>query len=150
MATKEEMISGITVARRNAKLSRRLTAPDIEWWEEIRDEEIKPELERAAEALSETGIGGKYERRNGGSGVALLAGGTYHLTFTHENGGIQVTSSEAHLNERWDDRKHVTTEAVGSKVMAFLVWIARVYPDAAETSIYDQRFKEGKPLLTTL
>jgi hypothetical protein len=133
MPFKDELIAAIGTARKEAKQRRRETLPDQEWWQAIRDEEIKPALEDAAGAASDTGIGGKIQNQNGGkSGLALLAGKpelNRHLTFTSVNGGLQVTSSEGGLDDLWTDRGHVTSDSIRAKIRDFLTLIAGDYAE---------------------
>jgi len=139
MTLKDQLVADIEAARIEAKRKRRATLPDHEWWEEVREAEIKPALDEAALAFRETQLGGNSETRNGGSGVALLAGHSeppiHYLAFTHVAGKIKVTSSEPSIDERWD-RKHATLEAVVSKIRDFARLIAaKIQPE----SVYERR-----------
>src|SRR5947199_3670755 len=107
---------------------RRETLPDVEWWQEIRDSEIEPILRQATEALNKACLGGKVERKNGGSGLMIVVVGNeddkFHLTFTHAAANtIKITSSETSLDETCDDRKHIIPENIINKVHSFLTLV---------------------------
>lgn len=139
MTLKDQLVADIEASRIEAKRKRRATLPDSEWWEEIREAEIKPALVEAVSAFGETKLGGNCEARNGVSGIALLAGHSeppiHHLTFTHVAGEIKVISSESNINDRWN-RKHATLEAVASKIRDFVKLVA---PKIEPESVYERR-----------
>lgn len=131
MTFRAELKAAVTTARAQAARRRLEGLPPGEWWAEIRDTAIKPALTDAAAILKEVGIGGNYQRLNGGSGMELRAGLSLDrvLTFTHVNDEIQVKSSGGDLDETWNDRSHVTRETVRKTVLAFLVLVASDYPE---------------------
>ena len=142
MTFKEELLGDIATVRRDANRKRRQALPDNEWWEEVREAEIQPVLADVEEALNQDGIGGEEKKKNGGSGITLLAARpelARHLTFTHMTGKIKVTSSEASIEEIWDDRNHVTAENVAAKARAFVRLVAAAVNLDGPRSIYEHR-----------
>jgi hypothetical protein len=127
MTREEEFLHIIRKAEEDTRLEWLAALPMSQWWEEFKENIVRPIFDDAVNALKNAGFSTASQLNKNGNGIFLQAGNpSLNLEFGLDGEYVRALSTADSVKpEMWDDRKLVTEDKVKEMVSRLLEHIAR-------------------------